>query len=269
MKTYAGKTALVTGASSGIGKALAEDLARRGASLILVARSKDRLDALAATLRGPYGAAPLVIAMDLAEAGAATRLVADVDRAGRAVDLLVNNAGFGKWGNFQDETLATYGEMIDLNIRAVVELCHGFLPGMAARRDCGILNVGSTASYIPVPWAAVYGATKAFVLSLSEALYYEYHEKGVQITALCPGNTASNFAAVAHASAAKSTNVGDSPESVAKVGLDALLRGECSVIPGFANGQAAFLPRILSRKRVARIAGETWRKRLLARGVAV
>jgi short-subunit dehydrogenase len=269
MKTYAGKTALVTGASSGIGKALAEDLARRGARLILVARSKDRLDALANTLPARSGAAPVVIAMDLAEAGAATRLAAEADRLGLRVDLLVNNAGFGKWGNFLDETLATYAEMMDLNMRAVVELCHAFLPGMAARGDCGVLNVGSTASYIPVPWSAVYGATKAFVLSFSEALYYEYRRKGVQITVLCPGNTESNFAAVANANAAKGKDAGDSPESVAKVGLDALLKGECSVISGSSNRQVAFLPRILSRKRVVTIAGETWRKRLRARGVTV
>jgi short-subunit dehydrogenase len=129
--------------------------------------------------------------------------------------------------------------MVDLNIRAVVELCHVFLPAMASKGDCGILNVGSTGSFVPVPWAAVYGATKAFVLSFSEALYYEYRDRGVQVTALCPGNTESNFARVANAAAEKGAKAGDSPEMVADVGLDALLKGACSVIPGASNQQVA------------------------------
>ena len=269
MKSYSGKTALVTGASSGIGKAIAASLAARGARLILVARSKEKLEELAIQLRGPSGPEPVVIAMDLAAPGAAVRLGEEAVRRGLTVDLLVNNAGFGKWGNFLDESVETYAEMVDLNIRAVVELCHVFLPAMAARGDCGILNVGSTGSFVPVPWAAVYGATKAFVLSFSEALYYEYRDRGVQVTALCPGNTESNFARVANAAAEKGAKAGNSPEMVANVGLDALLKGACSVIPGASNQQVAWLPRLLSRKRVVTIAGETWRKTLGARGVAV
>jgi uncharacterized protein len=123
--------------------------------------------------------------------------------------------------------------------------------------------------HIERPWAAVYGATKAFVLSFSEALYYEYRDRGVQVTALCPGNTESNFARVANAAAEKGAKAGDPPEMVADVGLDALLRGACSVIPGASNQQVAWLPRLLSRKRVVTIAGETWRKTLRARGVPV
>ena len=271
MKSYSGKTALVTGASSGIGKAIAASLAARGARLILVARSKDKLEELAIQLRGPSGPEAVVIAMDLAAPGAAARLGEEAVRRGLTVDLLINNAGFGKWGNFLDESIEieTYAEMVDLNIRAVVELCHVFLPAMAARGDCGILNVGSTGSFVPVPWAAVYGATKAFVLSFSEALYYEYRDRGVQVTALCPGNTESNFARVANAAAEKGAKAGNSPEMVADVGLDALLKGACSVIPGASNQQVAWLPRLLSRKRVVTIAGETWRKTLRARGVAV
>jgi hypothetical protein len=248
---------------------MALKLAGRGARLVLVARSKDRLDELASEIRAASGAEAAVIAIDLGAAGAAARLFAEAGGRGLSVDLLVNNAGFGKWGNFLDFDPATYAEMVDLNIRAVVELCHVFLPSMAAKGDCGILNVGSTASYIPVPWSAVYGASKAFVLSFSEALYYEYRGKGVQVTALCPGNTATNFARVANAAAEKGKDPGDSPDGVAEVGLDALLRGECSVIPGAKNQQVAWLPRILSRKRVVSIAGETWRKQLKARAVEV
>jgi hypothetical protein len=120
-----------------------------------------------------------------------------------------------------------------------------------------------------VPWSAVYAATKAFVLSFSEALYVEYQEKGVQVTALCPGNTESNFAQVAHAEAAKGKDAGEPPEAVAKVGLDALLAGKCSVISGSGNQQMALLPRLLSRQRAVGLVGKAWKARLVARGVAV
>lgn len=268
MKTYSGKTSLVTGASSGIGRALAESLAARGSNLILVARSRDKLEQVAAAVRASKGVKVAVIAADLAKTGAPAQVFAEVGRQALQVDLLVNNAGFGKWGRFEDDDLPTYDEMINLNIRAVVELCRLFMPGMAARGDCGVLNIGSTASFIPVPWSAVYGATKAFVLSLSEALSYEYKDKGVQVTVLCPGNTESNFAAVANAAANKDKDSGDSPEMVANVGLDALLKGQISVVSG-RNQMVAFLPRVLSRRRMLGFAGETWKKRLMARGVRV
>jgi short-subunit dehydrogenase len=128
---------------------------------------------LAAELRAAHRIKIEVIELDLAADGAPKRLFEEVGRRGLSVDLLVNNAGFGKWGHFLDDDRTTYAEMMSLNMRAVVELCHLFLPSMAAKGDCGILNVGSTASFIPVRWSAVYGATKAFVLSFSEALAYE------------------------------------------------------------------------------------------------
>jgi uncharacterized protein len=269
VKSYSGKTSLVTGASSGIGEALAVDLAKRGSNLILVARSKDRLDDLAAQLRANDHVKVEVIASDLGAEGASERLFKQVVQLGLSVDLLVNNAGFGKWGNFLDDDLATYAHMLHLNTRAVVELCHLFLPSMTASGDCGILNVGSTGSFVPVPWSAVYGATKAFVLSFSEALHYEFKDRGVQITVLCPGNTESNFAKVANANAQKGKGRSDPPELVAKIGLDALLRGKSTVIPGLANHQVAILPRVLSRARTLRIVGETWKKQLRTRGVRV
>jgi len=269
MKSYAGKTSLVTGASSGIGKAIAADLAARKSNLVLVARSGPRLEAIAAELRAAHRVKVEVVALDLAEEGAADRLFQEVSRRGLEVDCLVNNAGFGRWGHFLDDSVATYSEMIALNTRAVVELCHVFLPSMAKRGDCGVLNVGSTGSFVPIPWCAVYGATKAFVLSFSEALSYEYKDRGVQITVLCPGNTQSNFARVANANAVKGESESDSAEWVAKIGLDALLAGKLTVIPGLANHQVAILPRFLSRQRALAIVGETWKKRLRARGVTV
>jgi len=269
MKSYAGKTSLVTGASSGIGKALAADLASRGSNLILTARSGDRLESLAAELRAAHGVKVEVIALDLSLEGAAGRLHTEVAARGLSVDLLVNNAGFGKWGPFLGDDLPTLAEMMNLNMRAVVELCHAFLPSLVARGDSAILNIGSTASFIPVPWSAVYGATKAFILSFSEALNYEFRDKGVHVAVLCPGNTASNFAAVANAKAKKPEGSDASAESVAKVGLDALLQGRCAVIPGLSNQSVAILPRVLTRQRTLAIAGETWKKRLAQRGVVV
>jgi uncharacterized protein len=269
VKSYSGKMALVTGASSGIGKAIAADLAQRGANLVLVARSKDLLDTLAAELRAKHRVRVEVVASDLGAEGAASRLFEQTRALGLAVDLLVNNAGFGKWGNFLDDDLATCAQMMTLNMRAVVELCHLFLPSMTARGDCAILNVGSIGSFVPVPWSAVYCATKAFVLSFSEALNYEYKDRGVQVTVLCPGATATNFAAVANASARPDTKESETPEWVAGIGLDALLKGRCTVIPGFMNQQVAVLPRLLTRERVLKIAGESWKKRLRSRGVAV
>ena len=268
MKSYAGKTALVTGASSGIGKAIAADLAKRDANLILVARSKD--GAGGACRRTPrVGAVRAdVIAMDLAEEGAPQRLFQEIGGLGLAVDLLVNNAGFGRWGNFLDDRIADYDEMIALNMRTVVDLCHLALPSMLARRDCAILNIGSTGSFVSLPWSAVYAATKAFVLSFSEALSYEYKDRGVQVTVLCPGETATGFAGIASRNVHDSG--GDSAELVAKAGLDGLLKGECVIIPGgMANRQVAILPRLLPRATTLRIVGETWKKRMVSRGIPV
>jgi short-subunit dehydrogenase len=269
MKSYSTKTALVTGASMGIGKSLATDLAKRGARLVLVARSADKLEQLAQELKVAHGAQVSVIAMDLAAPRAAADLYAEVKARGLSVDLLVNNAGFGKWGHFGDCDPATYAGMIDLNITSVVELCHAFLPGMVKKGDCGILNIGSTASFVPVPWSAVYAATKAFVLSFSEALAHEYRDRGVQVTCLCPGATASNFAAVANPAAAHSNDIGDSPDMVAKVGLDALLAGRSSVIAGASNQMVGVLPRLLPRKMALQIVAKAWRGILKSRGVEV
>jgi uncharacterized protein len=268
VKSYASKTALVTGASSGIGKAIAADLAKRGSNLILVARSEAALDELAAEARTSARVRADVVAMDLASEGAPQRLMEEIGQLGLDVDLLVNNAGFGRWGNFLDESIADYDEMMALNMRTVVDLCHLALPSMLARRDCAILNIGSTGSFVSLPWSAVYAATKAFVLSFSEALSYEVKDRGVQVTVLCPGETATGFAKIASRNLHDSG--GASAESVARAGLDGLLKGECVIIPGgMANRQVAILPRFLPRATTLRIAGETWKKRMVSRGIPV
>ncbi len=266
MKTYKGRTVLVTGASTGIGRAMAIDLSSRGARVIAVARSEAQLQSLAGEF-ARTSAGLDIIAMDLSTPDAAARLHAEVAARGLSVDVLVNNAGFGKWGGFLDETPATYDQMINLNIKTLVDLCQAFLPAMLAKGEGGIINVGSTGSFMPVPWSSVYAATKAFVLSFSEGLYYECKDRGVTVTCLCPGNTDTNFAAVAHAAASKVGQEGESPAAVAKVGLDALLKGKATVISGAGNRRMVSMMKRMSRDRALRTIGEAWKSRLASRGI--
>ncbi len=267
MKSFKGKTALITGASSGIGKAFAEALARRGASLILTARSEAGLNAVAEALRAAKAPGVEVIALDLAAPGAGAKLAAAVAAKGLEVDLLVNNAGFGKWGDFLSVDAAVDAEMVQLNITALVDLCHAFLPAMQARGDGGIINVASTAAFAPLPYAAVYSASKAFVLSFSEALFGECEDKGVHVLALCPGGTRSNFAAVASGVAGLKAPTMDTAESVAEAGLKAFLRKRTFLITGKGNGRIAVLARLLPRKRVVRTTGRMWKGLLQSRGL--
>lgn len=182
--------ALITGASAGIGYEFALRLAERGYDLVLVARRRDRLDELAARIGA--GRAH-VIAADLADSAAPARIAAEVAALGLAVDLLVNNAGFGSHGFFDRLEPKREHDEIEVNVQALVALTHAFLPGMLERKRGGVINVASTAAFQPVPYMAVYGATKAFVRSFSEALHEEVHARGVRIVALCPGPTATEF----------------------------------------------------------------------------
>jgi hypothetical protein len=192
MDTYKNKIALVTGASTGIGKAMAIGLAAQGAELILTARSQEQLDALAKEIQGGGGKAHVFIE-DLAQPGSAERLHQQVIVAGHHVDLLINNAGYGRWGQFGEFQRDDYAAMIQLNITSLTDLCHLFMPAMVDRGEGGVINIGSSASFLPVPYATVYSSTKAYVLMLSEALRYEYAEHNVRVMASCPGATDSNF----------------------------------------------------------------------------
>lgn len=259
MKQLTGKTALVTGASSGIGLAIARALAARGTNLIITARSENKLNEIAAELQ-KKGVKVQVFTGDLSQKGAAQILFEQVEQAGLQVDLLVNNAGFGKWGEFLEVDRAKYDEMLQLNIHALTELCHLFIPGMLKRGEGGIINLGSTASFIPVPFAAVYSASKAYVLLFTEALQGEYGDRGLSFMTLCPGGTESNFATVANPNIKTTNGFRDTPEFVAETGLDAFLRGDLYVITGNNNKRVAILPRFLSRKAVLKIVGDTWKK---------
>ena len=244
---------LITGASAGLGVDFARQLAERGKRIVLVARRKDRLDALAAELGNARA-----VTIDLGEAGAAGRLMADIAAQGEQVECLINNAGFGLWGRFASLDGARQRQMIDLNCGTLVELCHAVVPGMIARGDGAILNVASTAAFQPGPGMATYFATKAFVLSFSEALHEEVAKSGVRVTALCPGPTATEFGDVA---GFKGNGVFEklsaSSAEVVAAGLKALEANRAVVIPGLLNKVGAqghrLLPRAVLRKVTAAI----------------
>jgi short-subunit dehydrogenase len=244
------RIALITGASAGLGTDFARQLAARGYRLVLAARRKDRLDQLVAEL----GNARAVEA-DLSEAGAADRLMGDLAAHGEHVDLLVNNAGFGLTGRFAELDGKRQRQMIDLNCGALVELAHAVLPGMIERKSGAILNVASTAAFQPGPGMAVYFATKAFVLSFSEALHEEVKGKGVTVSCLCPGPTATEFGEVAGFGPSNaSSKLAAASGPVVQAGLDGLAAGRAIVIPGMMNKATAqahrFLPRSIVRKAV-------------------
>ncbi len=246
------QTALITGASSGIGKVFAQELAARQVDLVLVARSEAKLQQLAAQLREQFGVQVQVLVQDLIEPGAATRVFEAVTESGWVIDLLVNNAGFGDYGEFAERSRSRYLEMIQLNVMSLVDLTHQFLPGMQQRRSGSIINVSSIAGFQPLPYWSVYAATKAFVLSFSESLWAENKVYGVRVLALCPGTTKTEFFDVADATG-NTTEGGQSltsPEEVVRDALKALKSGETNVVTGGLGNQIIinlhrFLPRRL------------------------
>lgn len=263
---YATSTALVTGASSGIGWEIARQLAGRGVRrLVLVARSQDKLDALAAELREKHGPAinVFVVPADLSDPDAPTRVKAKTDSHHLCVDLLVNNAGFGSYGVFEERPPERDTRMVDLNVRAVVDLTRLFLPGIIARGRGGVLNVSSTAAFQPVPFMATYAATKAFVLSFSEALWAENRHrknKDIRIVCLCPGGTNTPFdfgSAQARGQFEKMPQA--RPEDVARAGLDALDKNASFVAPGAANYAGTLLARLAPRALIARTTARLFR----------
>ena len=227
---YKGQRALVTGASSGIGAVFARELARRGADLVLVARSQDKLAALADDLSASFGIAADVAVADLAAPSAANDLAADLRRRDLQIHILVNNAGFGLFAQLHQADGAVLADMIRVNVAALVDLTRLYLPGMLERDHGAIVNVGSTAGFQPVPYMAVYGATKAFVLSFTEALWAETRGTGVRVTALCPGSTDTGFFDIAGDDAQVGHRV--APERVVQAAFRALDRRSSTVVTG-------------------------------------
>ncbi len=263
MFQYKGKTALITGASAGIGAAFARALAARGANVILVARSEDKLRTLADELARAHGGRAEVVVADLARAGAARELYDEVDRRSLAVDLLVNNAGFGTSGRFETLVPEREAAEVALNVAAVVDLTHLFLPAMLARGDGAVINVASVAAFVSSPYAAVYSATKAFVLSFSEALWGECRGRGVRVLALCPGATATEFFDVVGTDA-RGPGAKRAPAQVVETGLRALERGRPYAVDGLANYLMVQVPRVVPRGIVVRLLARASRPRQAA-----
>jgi short-subunit dehydrogenase len=254
--------ALVTGASSGIGMAFARALRARGERLVLVARRRERLEALASELGGNTEA--LVVPLDLAEPEAASRLREALEAQGVAVDLLVNNAGLGHTAPFHEQAPEVLRAMIEVNVRAVVELTRAFLPGMRARGRGRIVNVASSAAFQPVPYLTVYAASKAFVLSFSEGLAEELRGTGVTVQALCPGITATEFLDVAgtHPGLLVRRLPLLSADAVVRRSLKGLDRGRVRVVAGWPNRALGFLvQRLAPRGLVRRVSGAFYRPR--------
>jgi len=241
MYSYAGKTALITGASSGIGEAFAHILAARGMNLVLVARSEDKLCQLSQQLSEQHGIRADVVPADLCLEGAVQEVYRRTQALDVPVDLLVNNAGFGTYGGFDTLAPEREHEEIMLNVTALVDLAHAFVPEMAKRKAGGIINVASIAAFQPLAYHAVYGASKAFVLSFSLALWAEYRTRGVRVVALCPGPTATNFFTVLEAPEMPVMGRMHTPEAVVMAGLRALEQGRPYAVEGRRNAFGAQL----------------------------
>lgn len=254
MKSWKSRTALVTGATSGIGLEIARLLASRGADLVLVARSKERLAEIKKSFEREHGVIVRVFDKDLSKPGAADDVYRAAQQSSGKIEALVNNAGFGGWGRFAETDLVSELEMIQLNVTALTHLTKLFLKDMVRAGRGRILNVASTAAFQPGPLMAVYYATKAYVLSFSEALSEELRATGVTVTALCPGPTHTEFG---KRSGMGRTHIFAGPlvmtaANVARAGVEAMERGRAVVVPGAANKAISFSVRVSPRALVRR-----------------
>jgi len=258
-------TALITGASAGIGAEFARQLAAQHTDLVLVARSVDKLHALADALHQQHGIRTTVIGQDLAQPGAAQQVAQRVTDQGHTIDLLINNAGVGTYGEFATLPLAGQSAMVQLNIAALVELTHLFLPAMVERQQGQIINVSSIAGFQPMPYWAVYSASKAFVLHFSEALAAEVKDQGVRVLALCPGPTESDFFKTANIP--QNTALGNSfrqlepVDRVVRDALAALKTGQFHQVTGGPLAHlVATLPRLMPRDLLVNVVGSQFRR---------
>jgi short-subunit dehydrogenase len=256
------KTALITGASSGIGEELARIHAAHGGDLVVVARRQDRLEALCAELENTYRVTVHVLVKDLARDAAAQQIRDELRARGVRVDYLVNNAGFGYGGFFHEQDWAVNEAMIRVNILAVAALTRMFLPEMVERRYGRVLNVASMAGFVPGPLQSVYYASKAFVISFTEAVANELRGTGVALTVLCPGFTETEFGRVAGMASIRSFSRTFSAREVAEIGYEAMLRGKTIVVPGILNRLfVRGLLRLAPRKLTTRISRRLMEKR--------
>ncbi|MFE0582594.1 SDR family oxidoreductase [Streptomyces sp. PCS3-D2] len=254
--TYRGTTALITGASAGLGVEFAEQWAARGADVVLVARRADRLEQIAADLRSRHGVRARAVAADLARPGAAAGLHAELDALGLRVQTLVNNAGFGSHGSFADQDPARISEMIQLNVTALTELTRQFLPDLAADGRGALVTVASSAAYQPTPAMAVYGATKAFVLNFTEAVAYETRSSSLRVLAVSPGPVSTEFFDVVGSRDAAVGRMA-TPEQVVTATRRALERDRTppSIVVGLRNRLSATASTLAPRRLALTVAG--------------
>lgn len=246
--------ALITGASGGIGRQLAYHFAEDGYSLVLVARSKEKLEELKKELENNYSISVLISIKDLSKQEEALKLYDEIKQQRITVQFLVNNAGFGLYGTFIETSWAEEADMIDLNIKTLTYLTKLFLPEMVERNEGRILNIASVASFLPGPLMAVYYATKAYVLSFTEALENELKDTNITISALCPGPTKTGFSDRANLSSSKLFESGAlHVEDVAKVGYEQFMRGKTIIILGAKFKVATMLPRFFPRKLITKV----------------
>lgn len=257
-------TALVTGASFGIGEAFARELASKKTDLVLVARSQDKLQQLATELQDKHAIAIEVIALDLTEPGAGKTLLDKITAKGLTIDLLINNAGFGDYGAFSDRPLEKQLAMIQLNVTAVVELTGLFLPVMKQRGGGAIVNVSSIAAFQPIPYMSIYAATKAFLLNFTEAIWAENKDSGVRILAVCPGPTESQFydrADFPDSMGGMNGSTMDSPEKVVRETFNALEKGQSTIVTGGIGNQLIVnLPRFVPRDLLVSVVGKQFKQ---------
>src|SRR5438874_4164181 len=251
-------TTLITGASSGIGEVFARKLAALGHNLLLVARSEEKLVALCNELGRSNNIHAQYVALSLSQTDAPAKLFAEARNRDLEIDLLINNAGFGSMGDFAKLDPARELNMIDLNVHALVELTHRFLQPMRERRSGRIINVASTAGFQGVPFMATYAATKAFVLSFSEALWEENRPYGIRVMALCPGVTETNFFEASRMQRPPA-RISQTAEEVVETALRALRRGKSSVISGWTNFFMVESERLVPRSLILRAAGAVLR----------
>jgi len=253
------RTALITGASAGIGEALAHRFARGGYNLVLVARGAGKLRVLAQALSATHGIRAWVNPADLTQPNTARKLAAAMRRARRPIDVLVNNAGVLEFGSFIEMPAERHGQMIDLNVAGLTAMLAHFVPPMVARGEGRVLNVASVAAFEPVPSLATYAATKAYVLSLTESLSEELRGTGVTVTALCPGITATNMVSAAKKAHQELARLPDfvvgTAEAVAEDGYAACLSGEVIRVPGVLNQAAILATRATPKWLFRRLSG--------------
>lgn len=257
-KEWAGKWVLITGASAGIGVAFAERLAGEGTNLVLTARRRDRLDGLAARLQKAYEIRTEVVTADLVRPEAPQQIYEFTQQKKIEIDLLINNAGFGQYGELTRVETQRLLDMVQVNCLAVVHLTRLYLADMVVRRRGDVLILASTASFQAVPYISTYAATKAFDLLFAEGLAEEMKPHGIRVCALCPGSTESEFHVVAGQEKFSNKNQ-ETAEKVARTGLEALARGKSYVISGVGNYLGAQSQRLVPRRMVTRIAANMFR----------